>query len=209
MRSLPSNTQTAITQAVLRPIFAADFAFTGGHVRLHSGYGDLVISGDTYLGVGALGAISVVEEDNGTQSSGVTFTLTGIPTAYIATLITEQYQGNPVHAYIVFLGPDGSVVGDPFEFFSGHMDSPSITDTEGTATITIPAESELSDMKRSRERRYTVADQQISYPADKGFEFVDALQDKTIMWGRVYQPGEYTSSAPTGGSVTHQQGMFP
>ena len=42
----------------------------------------------------------------------------------------------------------------------------------------------LIDLNRSRVRRYTNEDQQIDYPTDVGFEYVQSLQDFEIKWGR-------------------------
>jgi len=33
-------------------------------------------------------------------------------------------------------------------------------------------------------RRYTDEDQKIEHPTDKGFEFVAAIQDLELVWGR-------------------------
>jgi len=52
-----------------------------------------------------------------------------------------------------------------------------------TASITVAAESRLADWDRPRVRRYNAADQNISYPSDKGFEFVPQMVEKSIRWG--------------------------
>jgi hypothetical protein len=75
-------------------------------------------------------------------------------------------------------------VADPVLQFEGRLDVPAIEDGEDTATIAISYESELIDLERARERRYTPEDQAIDYPGDLGFAYVAALQDAQITWGR-------------------------
>ena len=52
------------------------------------------------------------------------------------------------------------------------------------STITIAVENKLIAFERSKVRRYTAEDQKIDHPTDKGFEFVTAIVEKEIIWGR-------------------------
>ena len=65
------------------------------------------------------------------------------------------------------------------------MDTVEIVDGGSTATITMMVENRLRDLDRARTRRYTDADQQSRYPNDRGLEYVPALQEIDIPWGRV------------------------
>ena len=60
----------------------------------------------------------------------------------------------------------------------------SINDTGETLTISVSIESRLIDLERPRIWRYTSEDQKRVYPTDKGFDFVNDLQSKQIIWGR-------------------------
>ena len=40
-------------------------------------------------------------------------------------------------------------------------------------------------IEKPRERRYTSEDQKLDHPDDRGFEYVPALQDMPIFWGRL------------------------
>jgi hypothetical protein len=68
--------------------------------------------------------------------------------------------------------------------FSGFMDVMTINEGADYSEIILTLENKLLQLERSRERRYTDADQKIDYPNDDGFEFVTTLQDKEIVWGR-------------------------
>jgi len=67
--------------------------------------------------------------------------------------------------------------------FSGRMDVMSITEDGDSCTITMTAESRLIDLERPRLRRWTSEDQKGLDATDKGFEFVNSLQEASIKWG--------------------------
>ncbi|HBN31649.1 MAG TPA: hypothetical protein DD416_10620, partial [Rhodobacteraceae bacterium] len=73
---------------------------------------------------------------------------------------------------------------DPVQAFSGRLDVPEIADDANTCTITISYESRLIDLNTARSWRYTHESQQSLYPGDRGFEYVTAIQDREITWGR-------------------------
>jgi hypothetical protein len=64
------------------------------------------------------------------------------------------------------------------------MDKPTIDVSGTSATITINCENRLVEMNVSAERRYTHEDQQVDYPGDLGFQFVNSIQDAQIYFGR-------------------------
>jgi hypothetical protein len=68
------------------------------------------------------------------------------------------------------------------------------------STITISVENKLVAFEKSRVRRYTAEDQKIDHPTDKGFEYVTAIVEKQILWGRP------TGTAQGGGNNGHQGG---
>ena len=61
-RSLGSNFDTALTADVVRPFFAIDLDFDDGNLRVWTGYGDLTIGGETYLGGGDIMSISELKK---------------------------------------------------------------------------------------------------------------------------------------------------
>jgi hypothetical protein len=193
-RNLSANMIAATTAATVSPIILVRADFASGVLRLHSGYGNLTFGGETYLGVGHLGKISTVEEDGDLAVYGVNFELSGIPSEYIAVFLTEHYQGRSIRAWLAIMNSDGTLQSGEYEFFTGRMDFAKVEEGPETSTITISAENELADLRRSRERRYTHEEMRMRKPAEMGFEFVTALQNKTIMWGRVYRPGEAPGS---------------
>ena len=76
------------------------------------------------------------------------------------------------------------VLFEPFTLFNGQMDKMNIEDTGETANVSINCESKLISLQDPRVRRYTLEDQKLNFPNDKGLEFIPSLQNKDITWGR-------------------------
>lgn len=76
-----------------------------------------------------------------------------------------------------------AVLADPKLLFLGRMDNMDIV-VGPTATITLKAESRLADLERPRVLRFNDATQQALFPGDRGLEFVEAMIEKAIKWGR-------------------------
>lgn len=162
-------------------LFEGEFA--SGWVRLWSGIGNLSWNGQTWSGVGTLLGISGIDETAEIRASGVTISLSGIPSDLLSAALGDARSGRIGRVYLAFFS-GGSIVADPILQFEGRLDVPAIEDGADTATISISYESELIDLERARERRYTPEDQAIDFPGDLGFDYVAALQDAQITWGR-------------------------
>lgn len=167
----------------LRPAIFVQIQFTSGISYIWSGVGSVQWNGQTWLGVGAFGNISAIEESSNIQANGVTLSLSGIDSTLIAKALNELRQNYPVQMWFGAID-GGNVVADPWNCFSGRIDVPTVDEGAQTSTISINVESRLIDLQRSRERRYTDQDQQGEFPGDLGFQYVPALQDFSGVWGK-------------------------
>ena len=98
--------------------------------------------------------------------------------------IAEARQGLPGKVWLGLLTPERTIIADPVLAFAGRLDVPEITDDADSCRITISYESRLIDLNTARSWRYTHESQQALHPGDLGFEFVTAIQDREITWGR-------------------------
>lgn len=78
---------------------------------------------------------------------------------------------------------NAELINDPITLFTGRMDQMQIDEQGDTSTIALSLESNLIDLNKPRERRYTDQDQKADYPNDRGFEYVAGLQGKALTWG--------------------------
>ena len=174
--------QAAIASRNYQPIMMIEGLFDSGALRFWTGYGDLVWSGNTFIGSAQLIGITDVTETNALESSSVTFTLNGIPAPNLSFALTENYQNRVVNLYFGLLS-NGALIADPVVLFRGRADSLTIRSTGDSADIRLVVENHLVDLMRARTRRYTHEDQQLDYAGDLGFQFVKDIQDKVYRFG--------------------------
>ena len=189
-RTMSAAMLAEIDNETVRPLLLAELDFSSGYVRVNSTERTVSFDSGTvpggpfdFLGVGHLGKVSPVEEGIEQKSYGLVLQISGIISAYISTVLTEQYQGRQARLWLGFFDSSYALVASPMLIFAGRMDSTAIK-LGGTAEITVTAENRLADWERPRVRRYTNEDQALEYPGDAGFEFVPAMLEKQLVWGR-------------------------
>jgi hypothetical protein len=174
----------ALSDQDLRPVIFFEGEFASGWVRLWSGLGDVSWNGRTWSGAGSLLGIGSIEETEEVVAGGTAVSLSGVPLDLVQLAIAEARQGLPGRLWLGLLTETGEIIADPVQAFSGRLDVPEIADDANTCTITISYESRLIDLNTARSWRYTHESQQSLYPGDRGFEYVTAIQDREITWGR-------------------------
>lgn len=179
-RDIASVVANALGDEVVEPFFAVDLMFDSGALRFWSGVGIKTISGFEYIGTGTFLSISDIEETAEIAAAGATLTLSGIPTELLSLALAEPYQNRVARIYFGLMGEEASMA----EIFTGTMDLMDIEEGATTSTIQLTIENRLLDLERPRVRRLTNNDQQSRFPGDRGLEFVEAIQDRPILWGR-------------------------
>jgi len=206
-RTLSDGIVSVLTAEAIQPFFAVQMFFDTQTLNFWTGLGELTVGGVTYTGTGQLMQISELSETAEISAKGATITLSGIPSNLISLALTEPYQGRLCKIYfgaidanrVYLTDEDGNYllnedsskidisIGDPndiVEVFTGYMDQMNIEEGAETSTIGLAVESKLIDLERPRVFRYTDANQKSRFTNDKGFEFVEDLQDKRFNWGR-------------------------
>lgn len=178
MRTSPSE----FNQASLQPFLATELEFDSGTLRLWNGYSDLSIDGETFIGSGNLLQISEVEETGEVAARGITMVLTGMDVSIIGIALQQNYQNRTARIYLGAITSEGVV--QSYQIFAGRLDVMTIEESSETATISVTAENRLIDLERPRIRRFTSEDQKSLFPTDRGLDYVNDLQDKTLNWGK-------------------------
>jgi len=196
-----------LSDDVIHPFFAIELFFDTSTLRFWSGVGELDFGDNTYTGSGNMIAVSAIDETSDISAQGARLTLSGLPSEMINLAINEPYQGRKCFIYFgtldvtgdrltqqnghLILNQDNSAILGEGDFrdtitqiFSGYIDQMNIDEGPETSQISVAVESRLIDLQRPRNRRYTDANQKSRFPNDKGFEFVESLQQKKFAWGR-------------------------
>jgi len=204
-RDLNADLVTQITSPAYRPFFAIKAELDSTTLALWTGLGEISIGGVAYSGVGTFLDISDIEETAQISAKGLALTLSGIPSPLLSLALNEQYQGRLLTLLFgvtdlqrifllresgdfLLLEDDGKIIissdDAPAELFKGYIDQMIIDEGAQESSISVSVESKLIDLERARIFRYTDQSQKATFPNDKGFEFVDSLQDKKFNWGR-------------------------
>ncbi|HEV2378727.1 MAG TPA: hypothetical protein VG206_02910 [Terriglobia bacterium] len=197
-RSLTSAVLAAMASANVSPVIFVQAQFTSGTIYVWSGIGPISWNSQTWTGVGYLGKITPIQETTSGQAKGVTLEMSGIPSNLLNDVLNEISPQYPVYLYIGYLNSTGAVIANPEQRFSGRMDVVRLTEGGDSSLIKINVESKLIDLNRARERHYTHQDQQIDWPGDNGFIYVNGIQELAVLWGT---PGTPINNLPTIGSV--------
>lgn len=185
-RTLGTDFQAQLDSSQLQPFHAVSFGFSPDKLNLWTGYNELFIDSETYVGSGNLLEIANIEESGEVRATGTKITLSGIPSSILAEVLTETAEGVEVDIYFGVLDTIDNrtqIVDTPYKLFSGYIDTMSIIETGNESSIQVSVESKLISLERAKDRRYTDRDQKELFSGDKGLEFVDDLQDKEIIWG--------------------------
>ena len=206
-RDISSDLIETLSDDVIHPFFAIELFFDAAILRFWSGVGELEFGGNVYTGSGNMIAVSAIDETSDISAQGARLTLSGLPSEMISLAINEPYQGRKCFIYFgtldttddrltqqnghLILNQDSSAILEEGDFrntitqiFSGYIDQMNIDEGPETSQISVAVESRLIDLQRPRNRRYTDANQKSRFPNDKGFEFVESLQQKKFAWGR-------------------------
>lgn len=182
-RDLVTAYQNEVDGLSLNPAIFVQFQFSDGNLNLWSGYNDIVWNNQIFVGSGSVLAVDRIEETQEFRATSVSFSLNGIDSNLIAAALTASYQGRPAIMWFAVLNDNRSIVASPYQLFKGRMDIISFSDNGETADFNIKCESNIIDIRKARERRYTPEDQKIDYPDDMGLDFIPKIQDIEIVWG--------------------------
>lgn len=179
-RELTTSVDASITREILSAYFTLHLGFDSGDLYMWTGNGQQDIGGITHLGTGQILSLSEVEETSDISARGITVVMTGLDPSILSLALSEPYQGRVA---TLSLGVDEDYT-EVTEIFSGYMDTMDIDYGGETCSVKMTIENKLIDLERPRAQRYTSAYQKSLYPNDKGFDFVEGLQDQQFYWGR-------------------------
>jgi len=182
-RAIPAAVLTALGQTEVEPFFALRLNYDGGAFDVWTGYGDRVIDGNTFIGVGDILQIDGLSEVADMSATSVTVSVDGVDSNIISAALSSPYQGRSATIWFGVVG-----VADVVEVFSGFMDVMTIQDSGDAARIAVTIESKLVSLQRSKGLRYTSQSHQArngtGFSTDTFFDYTAELADKEILWGR-------------------------
>ncbi|KEQ19166.1 hypothetical protein [Endozoicomonas numazuensis] len=183
MRTLPPELISAFQSPQPNIIFLVELDWPGGVVRVHSGIGELRISGRVWLGMGSLGGIGQISDDDELGRSELPLELSG----FEEDLLRESFRRDSVgrEGVVYAAARDGS--GLPIEasftpMFAGYISDVGTTLGDSN-TISVELATDTADPRRKRPGRYTDESHRREYPGDQFYKWSAKTADRPIYWG--------------------------
>lgn len=179
--TLTANQQAELEKPVTRFAYFAEFFFLTQTIRVTSLNGSVVWGGHTWLGLGALGSISAVEESLGVTSSALVFQLNvaQIEMLALATGNVNEYRGREARLYFSPLDEQFQLIDTPVRCWLGKMDTMQLAvegkGGESTGKINLKCETSAYGLKRKANLRMNAAQQKQRHPSDTGFDYLTSL----------------------------------
>lgn len=173
---LDSMEQPSVTMIIAVAIY-----FDSGTTRVHSGTGVLSIDGQTFVGVGNLGDVGGVTEENTTSASTMSLTLSGLDMTLVGQTLNENCVGRDVKCYIATMNERGQVT-NANVLFEGFI-SDTAMQAGTTNAITYTVSNIFEKWSSGIPDRYTDESQQRLHPGDRFFRYVAQMAERSIYWG--------------------------
>jgi len=181
-RSMTLAAEAAVEASNVCWVLLYELYFPTGTVRFCSALHDVAWDGNVYLGAGAVSNVEPVVESVAPTALARNIRFSAIDTDYLTAILDDHYQGQTMREYLALCDAEWKVIDDPVLTFEGRMDEPEIS-VGAQAAIQLSVENRMAGWDQPRLRRYNHADHSARHPGDMFFEFVEELQDKTIVWG--------------------------
>lgn len=160
---------------------AVEIIYPMGPVRLHSGVGELVISGQTYKGTGALGTIAPIKQTSKSEPGRLNLSLSGLNPALLAEVLNTKCQGSPAKVWLAILDDDGQFT-SAILLFSGKLSSQRLKIGK-SAAISVELVDRLAEWSRKGTGRFSDASHVAVEPLDRFFRYVAQMAERPIYWG--------------------------
>lgn len=174
--------QTEADKSHVALFVAVSFAMASGTSYFWSGVGTLVISGNSYVGVGHVGEIGIVPETISLRAERKTYRLSGVDPLLFAESDIDSSYARSVTELFGFLTKDGALVAQPEVLWEGRVDSVRRVDGD-SPIIEVTAESRFVILDKPDGSRWTQEHQQDFFSGDTGFDQVPLLNASTVLWG--------------------------
>lgn len=182
-RSLSTGNITHIDGRNTHPVVLVKFLFDTP-VFVHSGLGNISFEGDTYLGVGALGGISGLEETEALIPAPISLSLDGLSTDFFDEALNAANYGDKVTLFLGYRDDTGVLIDEPWVMYRGRVETSKVVRGSEVNIVLITVQHELAALNKRTNTKYTNEEQQRRYPSDNAFNRVEQMSTIQLTWGR-------------------------
>lgn len=183
-RNLSAVIKAELATRINKFVRLIDATFEDGQIYLNTFVRPIVWGGKTWQSGSGLLGVQTVSESLGLEAPQVEIVLNGLNQSGQALVLQQEFTGNPVDIYLVFLDKEDNIIGDPYLDFQGLMNGMTLTDSfdSQSMTLSIPLTFEFSRFEDVRGRRTNASEQKKYLPYDTGMDSVAKLSELQIDW---------------------------
>lgn len=212
MKVYASNWTAALAAGGVRTAGAVKIEATTDFL-VWGGAGNLVLNGETYIGIGDAGLVSVSGSQIGGTEDAISLVLSGVDPEAAALMDTSGSRNARVTTWRLGFDVSGTSLLDASIFDRGRLDKLSRDDQPGAggkATVTATVETAIRGLGKMTGRRTADADQRAILATDPTCSKVTQAGQLTLAWGGK-PPARVVDSLPTGSRPVdiHIGGPFP
>ncbi|HGN0613605.1 hypothetical protein [Proteus vulgaris] len=162
-------------------VLAARLDLKSGVTCVHTGVGQLIIAGETYLGVGSLGEISQLKENKTTSPPQLQLKLAGFDKSLVGMVMNEQSRGREVRLMMVAIGEEGKPLLAEV-LFIGQITSINVVSGEENA-VCVNVSNRFERWSIGLPDRFTDESWSSRRQGDRIFRYVAQMAERAIYWG--------------------------
>lgn len=170
-------------------------AADGGTLYRTDSYRTISWGGNSYLALGDFLGFSGLTESAEQRITDVTVTFSGVDQTWLSIVQLKQLLDRRLLIYKVFFNTaTEAVIVDPVSIHDGRISEYSVQEeASGKCEVTLHSQDQFADFQRLSGRHTNPNDQNIWFPADRGFDLTaqNAYQRRQLIWGR---PGVFTQA---------------
>ncbi|WP_270659399.1 hypothetical protein [Aeromonas sp. Y301-2] len=178
---LDPEVMAALNLPHVSALYALKLDLVSGISRIHSGLGELVIGGETYYGVGSMGAVSPQKEQLSTSPTKLNVSLSGLDDSMLAEVMRERIVDRMAWLYLVVIGPAEVPLKACLQFKGRIAQTP--VKAGKTNTIQLTISNIFEDWQKGLNMRNTDESHRRLYPNDRFFRYQNEMADRSIYWG--------------------------
>lgn len=134
-----------------------------------------------FLGLGDIGKVSVIRQNNGDSPDRLNLTLSSFDDSVRGEALEARYVGQPVKLWLAVLDDDWRIKASQM-IWRGSISDGGVTVGENNQ-ITLTVSNRLEDWDKARPDRYTDESQQSRHPGDRIFIYMPQMAEYPIYWG--------------------------
>lgn len=178
---LDPEVMATLNQPHVSALYALKLDLVSGISRIHSGLGELVIGGETYYGVGSMGAVSPQKEQLSTSPTKLNVSLSGLDDSMLAEVMRERIVDRMAWLYLVVIGPAEVPLKACLQFKGRIAQTP--VKAGKTNTIQLTISNIFEDWQKGLSMRNTDESHRRLHPDDRFFRYQNEMADRSIYWG--------------------------